>query len=196
VADVVFPVAPVVEKAGSFLNWEGRLRPFQPSLKTSAIPDLRVLHFLADEIGVALNLPNASAAGDEMARLGMWAGHRPAAPAVAPSAAPVPAEGQAVLAGWRMLLDAGRLQDGEPYLAGTARAPVVRLSATTAAEIGAAEGESVTVRTERGMITLPLTITDMADRVVWLPLNSPGFGVHQHLGVTAGAMVSIGRTEA
>lgn len=195
VADVVFPVAPVVEKAGSFLNWEGRLRPFQPSLQTNAIPDLRVLHFLADEIGVALNLPNAAAAGDEMARLGMWAGHRPAGPGVAPSSAPTPAAGQAVLAGWRMLLDAGRLQDGEPYLAGTARAPVVRLSATTAAEIGAGEGESVTVRTERGMITLPLTITDMADRVVWLPLNSPDFGVHQHLGVTAGATVSIGRAE-
>ena len=27
-ADVVFPVAPVVEKAGTFLDWEGRLRPF------------------------------------------------------------------------------------------------------------------------------------------------------------------------
>ena len=28
-ADVVFPVAPVVEKAGAFLNWEGRIRPFE-----------------------------------------------------------------------------------------------------------------------------------------------------------------------
>ena len=36
-----------------------------------------------------------------------------------------------------MLLDAGRLQDGEPHLAGTARPPVARLSAATAAEIGA-----------------------------------------------------------
>ena len=28
-ADVVFPVAPVAEKAGSFLDWEGRLRTFE-----------------------------------------------------------------------------------------------------------------------------------------------------------------------
>jgi NADH-quinone oxidoreductase subunit G len=195
VADVVFPVAPVVEKAGSFLNWEGRLRPFQPSLKTSAIPDLRVLQFLAEEIGVALNLPDASAAGAEMARLGMWAGGRPAAPDVTGPSAPAPVEGQAVLAGWRMLLDAGRLQDGEPHLAGTARAPVIRLSATTAAEVGAADGDLVAVRTRRGSITLPLTITEMDDRVVWLPLNSPGFGVHRNLGVTVGALVSIGRAE-
>ena len=95
-----------------------------------------------------------------------------------------------------MNLDNGRMQAGEPYLAGTARAPVVRLSATTAAEIGSADGESVTVATKRGEITLPLEITDMDDRVVWLPLNSPGSAVHQQLGVTAGAVVSIGRAEA
>ena len=94
-----------------------------------------------------------------------------------------------------MLLDAGRLQDGEPYLAGTARTPVVRLSAATAAEIGAADGDFVTVSTARGDITLPLVLTDMDDRVVWLPLNSRGSGVHAALGVTAGAVVSIGRAE-
>jgi NADH-quinone oxidoreductase subunit G len=100
-----------------------------------------------------------------------------------------------VLAGWRMLLDAGRLQDGEPYLAGTARPPVVRLSAATSGEIGATEGDLVSVSTDRGAITLPLAVTDMADRTVWLPLNSPGSAVHQQLGVTVGAVVSIGRAE-
>lgn len=195
VADVVFPVAPVVEKGGSYMNWEGRLRPFEPSLQTNAIPDARVLNYLADELGVALNMVNPLAAGDELARLGMWSGQRPAAPQVAVAPPATPAAGQAVLTGWRLLLDAGRLQDGEPHLAGTARDPVARLSATTAAEIGAGEGDSVTVRTECGTITLPLVITDMADRVVWLPLNSPGSAVHQSLGVTAGAVVSIGRAE-
>lgn len=194
-ADVVFPIAPVVEKAGSYLNWEGRLRPFQPSLKTNAIPDLRVLNFLADEIGVALNLPTASAAGDEISRLGMWAGRRPDAPNVPPSKRTPPVEGQAVLAGWRMLLDEGRLQDGEPHLAGTARTPVARLSAATAAEIGADDGDLITARTPRGTITLPLAITDMGDRVLSLPLNSPGSAVHRSLGVSPGDVVSIGRAE-
>ncbi|URN12893.1 NADH-quinone oxidoreductase subunit G [Streptomyces radiopugnans] len=32
-ADVVLPVAAVVEKAGSFLNWEGRSRPFEAAIK-------------------------------------------------------------------------------------------------------------------------------------------------------------------
>jgi NADH-quinone oxidoreductase subunit G len=194
-ADVVFPVAPVVEKAGSFMDWEGRIRPFEPSLQTNAFPDLRVLNFLADEIGVDLALPTALAAGDEMARLGLWAGSRPNAPQVTPARTAQPGARQAVLAGWRMLLDAGRLQDGEPYLAGTARPPVVRLSAATSGEIGATEGDLVSVSTDRGAITLPLAVTDMADRTVWLPLNSPGSAVHQQLGATVGAVVSIGRAE-
>lgn len=192
-ADVIFPVAPVVEKAGSFVNWEGRIRPFEPSLQTNAIPDLRVLHFLADEIGVDLALPNAAAAGDELARLGQWGGPRPSAPQVSPERPSAPGTGEAVLASWRMLLDAGRLQDGEPHLAGTAHPPVARLSAATAAEIGAADGDLVTVSTERGEITLPLAITEMADRVVWLPMNAAGSGVHQQLAVTAGAVVSVRR---
>ncbi len=91
-----------------------------------------------------------------------------------------------------MLLDDGRLQDGEPHLAGTARTPVVRLSAETAGAIGAADGDNVTVSTARGTITLPLTITDMPDHVAWLPLNSPGSAVHRQLGVTPGAVVKIG----
>ena len=90
-ADVVFPVAPVVEKGGSFVNWEGRIRPFEPSLHTSAVPDLRVLSFLADEIGVDLGLRTASAAAEERARIGLWAGMRPESPLTEPSP-PRPAE--------------------------------------------------------------------------------------------------------
>lgn len=84
------------------------------------------------------------------------------------------------------------MQDGEPHLAGTARKPVVRLSADTAAEIGAAEGDAVTVSTSRGSISLPLLVTDMPDRVVWLPLNSSASAVHRQLGATPGSIVAIG----
>ncbi|GAT03428.1 NADH-quinone oxidoreductase subunit G [Mycolicibacterium fortuitum] len=192
-ADVVFPVAPVVEKAGAYLNWEGRIRPFKAALQTNAVPDLRVLHYLADEIGVDLGLTGPEAADAELARLGTWTGPRAAEPTIAPAAPPTPGPGQAVLATWRLLLDAGRLQDGEPHLAGTAVSPVVLLSPTTAAELGAAAGDPVTVSTESGAITLPLSVAEMPDRVVWLPANSPGSAVHRQLGVTAGAVVSIGQ---
>ncbi|OBF38294.1 NADH-quinone oxidoreductase subunit G [Mycolicibacterium peregrinum] len=192
-ADVVFPVAPVVEKAGAYVNWEGRIRPFKPALQTNAIPDLRVLHYLADEIGVDLGLTDADAADGELARLGTWTGARTAEPSATPEPRPTPGPGEAVLASWRLLLDAGRLQDGEPYLAGTSVSPMARLSPGTATELGVAAGDPVTVSTDRGSVTLPLSVTEMPDRVVWLPTNSPGSAIHRQLGVTAGALVSITR---
>ncbi|MBU3750580.1 MAG: NADH-quinone oxidoreductase subunit G, partial [Mycobacterium sp.] len=114
---------------------------------------------------------------------------RPAAPSTAGEPALLLGPQEAILAGWRMLLDCGRLQDGEPHLAGTARPAVAQLSASTAASIGAVD--AVTVSTGRGSLTLPLEITEMPDRVVWLPLNSPGSAVHATLGVTTGAVVRI-----
>jgi NADH-quinone oxidoreductase subunit G len=47
-ADVVLPVAPVVEKSGTFVDWEGRERPFPTVLEDSAaIPACRALPLLA-----------------------------------------------------------------------------------------------------------------------------------------------------
>ncbi|QNI06072.1 NADH-quinone oxidoreductase subunit G [Mycobacterium kubicae] len=195
-ADVVLPVAPTTQKAGAFVNWEGRFRGFEPALRGTTSQagqsDHRVLDTLADEMGIDLGLPTIEAARAELSTLGVWEGKHAATPRVEAGAVAEPGAGQAVLTGWRMLLDAGRLQDGEPHLAGTARHPVVRLSADTAAEIGAADGDEVTVSTSRGSITLPLEVTDLPDRVVWLPLNSEGSAVHRQLGVTAGAVVDIG----
>ena len=66
------------------------------------------------------------------------------------------------------------MQDGEPYLAGTARPAVARVSAATAAAAGVVDGDKVTVSTTAGSVTVPLEVTDMADGVVWLPTNSSG----------------------
>ena len=190
-ADVVFPIAPAAEKSGTYVNWEGRKRSFSAALPPAATPDLRVLDTLADEMGIDLGFPTVAAALAELNAMGVWDGAPVAAPTVAAAGAAKAGAGKAVLAGWRMLLDEGRLQDGEPHLAGTARTPVVRLSEETANAIGAADGHNVTVSTARGEITLPLTVTEMPDDVVWLPLNSPGSAVHRQLGVTPGAAVEI-----
>jgi NADH-quinone oxidoreductase subunit G len=191
-ADVVLPVAPVVEKAGSYLDWEGRIRPFDATLEsTGALPDLRVLQQLAAEMGVDLGVPNVRSVQAEIASLGAWTGERPAAPTAAPVAPPRPAAGEAVLATWHHLLDEGRMQDDEPHLAGTRRPSVLRLSAATAAGLGVVDGSEVTVSTDAGSITLPLLITDLPEHVVWLPTNSNGCHVHASLGAGSGAVVRI-----
>ncbi|GAA2922039.1 hypothetical protein GCM10020221_17760 [Streptomyces thioluteus] len=142
-ADVVLPVSAVVEKPGTFLNWEGRARPFEAALKPDqmvgrhVMPDARVLHMLADAMGGRpLDLPDVRAVRAEMDRLGRWAGPYAADPAEPPRRVPAPGAGEAVLAGHRLLLDQGRLQDGDEALAATRHVAVARLSPATAAETG------------------------------------------------------------
>src|SRR5699024_1322875 len=123
---------------------------------TDAMPDLRVLNALAEETGAWFGLPDVESARREFALVTERAGAAttpPRATTTSPARsghAADPSAGEAVLGTWRMLLDSGRMQDGEPHLAGTARAPVARLSSATAQEIGVAEGEPVTVSTDRG----------------------------------------------
>jgi len=96
------------------------------------------------------------------------------------------------------LLDSGRMQDGEPALAGTARPVVARMSAATAAEAGTADGDKVTVATDRGSVTVPVEVVPMADHVVWLPAAGlPGAGptIRARLGAGHGAMVTLRRPE-
>jgi NADH-quinone oxidoreductase subunit G len=102
-----------------------------------------------------------------------------------------PGPGTALLATWHNLLDAGRLQDGEPNLAGTARPAVALLSASTAAEAGTGDGGKITVATGHGEITVPVEIADMPDRVVWLPANSAGSAVRRELRAGHGSVVSV-----
>jgi NADH-quinone oxidoreductase subunit G len=191
-ADVVLPVAPAVEKAGSYLDWEGRLRPFDATLEsTGALPDLRVLHRLAEVMHVDLGLPDVRRTQQEIARVGAWAGSRPAAPTVAAAPAATPQQGEAVLATWHLLLDDGRLQEHEPYLAGTRKPPQVLLSESTAKEAGVTDGGVVTLSTDRGSVSLPAAIADLPDRVVWAPTLSPGSHLHEALGVSSGAVVRV-----
>jgi NADH-quinone oxidoreductase subunit G len=69
------------------------------------------------------------------------------------------------------------------------------MSAATAAEAGTVPGGKITVATERGAITVPVEISDMPDRVVWLPANSAGRGVRRELGAGHGTLVMLRSAE-
>lgn len=193
-ADVVLPVAPPVERPGTFVSWEGRRRPFPQALTSTAMPDHRVLDALADELGHTLGLRTVAQVHAEIEAIdtaGEWDGARVAAPAAPAAEPPAVAPGHAVLATWHLLLDAGSLQDGEPFLAGTAKRAVARLSAATAEAAGIADGAPVTVSTDAGAITLPAAVTEMADHVVWLPTASAGSQVRDALHAVAGDLVRV-----
>ncbi|GAA3306873.1 NADH-quinone oxidoreductase subunit G [Nonomuraea dietziae] len=189
-ADVVLPVAAVAEKAGTFVNWEGRGRSFERALRVPGLmSDLGVIGAIADHMDVHLGLPDAASVRRELGALGAWRGTRVSAPNVNARAQGSPQQGEAVLATWHQLLDAGRLQDGEPYLAGTARAVEALLSESTAAEIGVVDGDKIVIGET---VSLPVRVADLPDRVVWVPANSAGSSVSRDLRAVAGDIVKIG----
>jgi NADH-quinone oxidoreductase subunit G len=193
-ADVVLPIASAVEKSGSYLDWEGRRREFGTTIPSgnAALPDCRVLDSLAIEMDVDLFTQTPAAAWAGYAALGTYGAiNRGTSRAAFEAPERETGGGKVLLATWRRLLDNGSMQDGEPHLAGTARPAVALLSEVTAAELAVSFGETVTVVTERGSITLPVAPADLPDGVVWLPGNSGAATVRRSLGVGHGAVVTV-----
>ena len=181
-ADVILPVAPPLEKNGTFINWEGRLRPFGQAIASRSQTDRLVFDALASEFGVDLGLHDLVGLYDQVNPLMQWNGQREEfVPATASELVEV-GQGEALLATHKPMLDAGRLQDGASMLAGSARRPVVFASRATVAGFGIDEGEELTLSTQRGSITLPLQFADLPDGVVWVPECSQGSIVHESLG--------------
>lgn len=181
-ADVILPVAPPLEKNGTFINWEGRLRPFGQAIASRSQTDRLVFDALASEFGVDLGLHDLVGLYDQVNPLMQWNGQREEfLPAEASELVEV-GQGEALLATHKPMLDAGRLQDGATMLAGSARRPVVFASRATIAGLGIDEGEELTLSTQRGSITLPLQFADIPDGVVWVPECSQGSIVHESLG--------------
>lgn len=209
VADVVLPVAPVTDKAGTFVTWDARPREFDAVFSNPAsLPDLRVLAGIADELaglgqGSPLSFRTVADVRAEMQSLGPWDGARPALEAgKAPKPARAPRKGETpfALATWKQLVDLGSMQDGEQHLRATARTPVARLSrASYESVLGmldtAAGDQRVTVTGDRGSITLPVVVADLPDGVVWVPARSTGRGVLAELASPGSAVTVKGASQ-
>ena len=191
VADVVLPVAAHAEKAGMFVDWEGRVRHFDRAIDTGFVSDHRALDMLADELGEFLGCRTVAEIRTDMERIGPSTGARAQAPTAAPGEVPSAEDGHLVLATWRHLLDKGLLQDGEPFLAGTAPKPAAKVSASTAGSLGVVDGDTVTVVAGDSTVTVPVAITEMADHVVWLPTNSAGCDLRGTLADAPAIRVSV-----
>ena len=181
-ADVVLPVAPAVEKNGTYINWEGRLRPFGQARSATSLTDRDVLVRLAEEFDADLGITTLSDLYAEVNPLMEWDGDPQDFTPASAQAPAVAGKGQVVLASHKPMIDAGRLQDGAPWLAGSARRPVLLASAATLAAAGITPGADATLETERGTITLPAAIADLPDSVAWVPECSTGSVIHENLG--------------
>ncbi len=199
-ADVVFPVAPVIDKAGMFVTWEGRPRSFDAVFATpTSLPDLRILAGIAEELGSSLGFKTVADARAQMEEMGPWDGDRashgdfetprPSAPqskGFETGLRPSSTTGTYALATWKQLVDNGSMQVGDKAYLATGRAPVARLSRTTYDAVG----PTVTLTGDRGSVTIAAEPADLDDGVVWVPANSFGNGVLADLA-SPGSRVTV-----
>ena len=194
IASVVLPVAAVVEKSGSFIDWQGSVRNFEAAFDQSLNrSDVRILSMLADEIGKPINLATIKSARNEFESIGNWDGPRSAMKLVPANTGKTASGDEAVLNSWRNLLDKGSLQDGEDNLAGTARKSIVVISPARAKSLGVNESDLVRVSNEYGAITLPCSISDIEESSVWLPRNSQSSQLIRNLGTVSNSIVKVAK---
>jgi NADH-quinone oxidoreductase subunit G len=189
VADVVLPVAAVIEKSGSFQDWQGSTRKFDKAVADSlSRSDVRILSMIADEMGAPINLPTVAATAREIAALGNWDGKALTFEKTS-EVKPTVSEGKLHLTSWRLLLDLGTLQEGEANLAGTARKASARISKGRAEKLGVNEGELISISSDLGSLKLPVEISEMSDNAIWVPRNSIDSQVIANLGFVNGEVV-------
>lgn len=164
-ADVVFPVAAVTDKAGTFVTWEGRERPFpQVFRQAGSYSDAQVLDQIAREYSGRSISPFAPTRSETPAE---------SAYMYDDSAEKVDNSRRFRLATWKLMLDNGVMQRGDKALAATARPAVALLPQSLHARVG----DTVTLTGDRGSWTLPAQPADLPEDTVWVPANSHGRGV-------------------
>ena len=191
-ADVVLPVTLMEQRAGSFLNWEGRDRSFEAAVpRPTELTDLRVLAALADALGADLGFRTPAQAKAELVELGPWDGARRIAPSTDPRSLGEPGRrvrpssppgGSAWTRARRWPASPTCWPPPGRPCSGSGRRPRPTAGITDRATIG----------TERGSLTLPVEIVDdLPVGVVWAPTRAPRHGVAEHLAAVAGDLVTL-----
>jgi len=224
-ADVVFPVAAPAEKSGSFVTWEGRVRPFgQVLTESDAVPDVRVLGGIAEEMGRPLGFRTPRGAGAELDEFGGWDGARAEDVTSEPRAAddgldtPLASSGHSttdagldtplagsghsttgegyVLASWKPMISDGPMQDGDAAYHASSRTPMVLVSEATLVALDLEAGEPVSVSTDHGSAVLQIGTADLDDGVVFVPDGVSGVNLARDLRTRPGGRVALGPVQS
>jgi NADH-quinone oxidoreductase subunit G len=197
-ADVLLPAAAVVERDGSFTDWEGRSQPFRrirpaPGL---AAPDWEILTRLAHAAGHDLGFGSIEDIRSEMARMAAGSSERiarrdpdPGRPAVLGESDP----GELILFTYPLLVDEGRQLEGADRLKEALAEPAfAEVHPQDAARLGLADGAPARLRTSAGEAVVPVRVSDgIAAGAVFVPWNQPGLAANTLLSGRMTAAVTI-----
>ena len=196
-ADVVLPVSLMHERAGSFVNWEGRSRPFdvvidqpngavgpagagRPGRRPRCRPGLPYAGAGPGRAGRARTLGGRARARRRTTRPA-WPSSRASPPTARPRWCWPPGGCTWTPAGrWTTTRPCRR--PPRPRWPGSARPRRPRPGS----------GRTWRSANDRGALTLPVVVDEtMVDGVVWLPGRAAGVEVPEHLAAVAGDLVTI-----
>ena len=216
-ADVVLPAVSWAEQDGTFTNLERRVQRAPKALgnpQSKAAPDWMILDHLATYFDAQWGHASAQAVTAEIAQaapiyngltweaLGdqglQWsvADHSYVQPEMSYARAVQPdlpkADGGLTLMSGAVLYDGGNLFGLTKQMQNMAFGAEVRLNPADGAKLGAADGETVTVRSDYGALTLAVKLdATVKPGVAWIPESLPGAPVGALLNGSAIANVLI-----
>ena len=167
------------------------MRTFEAAIESAQVSDYRALDMLADEMGEFLGTRTVREVRAEMASIGPWQGARASAPTVEAGDVPSLEDGHLVLATWRHLLDRGPLQDGEPFLAGTAPARSPGCPRRRRRRPRCRRRRRVTVGSATPTVTAPVLVSEHGRPRRLAATNSVGSDLRAALGRAPGALVAV-----
>ncbi|MBV8660135.1 MAG: NADH-quinone oxidoreductase subunit G [Burkholderiales bacterium] len=179
-ADVLLPITPFSETAGSFVNMEGKLQTFNGVVKPQgdARPAWKVLRVLGNMLGLSgFEFDSA----ESVRKAALPNGDQSVAAKLSNDVKPVAVQLQAAAQGLVRLGEVPIYQSDalvrravSLQKTSDAATPVVGISAATAAKLGLEAGQSVSVQQGEGRATLVLAIdATLADDVVRVATSHP-----------------------
>ncbi|MDP8927008.1 MAG: molybdopterin-dependent oxidoreductase, partial [Actinomycetota bacterium] len=194
-AHVVLPAMGAQERSGTYTNWEGRRQRFWRAVPAPTLvqEDWDIITQLVSFLGHHLGFSDLDGIRADMARIGN----------VAPREWPSPEDSSAATRGqedgdgerlpegrlhlltYPLLLDRGVMSLGADDMLKTAKSPFAALNAADARRLGVSDGQTITLASDYGRLTLTARVEDdVIQDVVYLPSNS----TEEPAAILAGAL--------
>ena len=176
-ADLVLPAAAFAERSGTLTDWEGRRQDVVAAVDPpgAARADYAILAECARFLGTSIGCRTLRDTQDELDALLASAPSAYPVTAEAPEAGGETTDGDLRLLSYRLLYDAGSRASRSDGIRELTRDAFAEININDAQSRGIADGQTVTVASSHGSITVVAQVSKTIRRgVVFVPWNQPG----------------------
>jgi NADH-quinone oxidoreductase subunit G len=180
-ADLVLPASSMLEREGSFTDWEGRSQPCFPAVEPAglAVPDWEILSRIATEMGVSFPRTRT----ELLREMGALASKRGAPEQVAVpkrrAEAATSSDFPFALVTYPLMVGGGTMAAGADELLQSAAPPFVEINTADARAYGLGNGDHVRITGPRGAGEAIVRVgTSVPESVAFVPTDQPGLDVY------------------